>query len=199
MLCVTLADRDGAHELTLDLELGIGKHLGQYGSFGQFAWEPRRPIQGLSVAVRFERRPSGHFPGREPAGVRKVIDQSRQAEPVVGVSVCDVDAGNALLETFGPLCQGVSLIVGQQSVYKDRLSFSRDQRAAHRRPGWLIAGSLRFVACVRPSRRDEDVYRQRTDTYLSFPCSESAESLAISARAAATSSSFRCAWPHKPQ
>jgi hypothetical protein len=34
---VALTDRDHADELSLELELGLRKHLRQYGSLGQFA------------------------------------------------------------------------------------------------------------------------------------------------------------------
>src|ERR1700694_532163 len=50
MFCVTLTNRNHADALSLELELGICNHLGQYGSLGQLIREPRRPVRLLSAS-----------------------------------------------------------------------------------------------------------------------------------------------------
>src|SRR5258707_4412339 len=148
MLGVSLPNRDRADKVSVELEFGFRERIRHYGSLGQFAREPGRPVLGGLVHLCFPRGAGGYFRGCEAARLGKVFEKSPETESVVRVPVGDVDASDALAETLGPLCQGVCLTIGHQGVNKDRLILAGDQGAAHRGPGRVVAGPLGWVACV---------------------------------------------------
>src|SRR4029077_5093204 len=190
MLGVSLPNRDRADKVSAELEFGFRERIRHYGSLGQFAREPGRPVLGGLVHLCFPRGAGGYFRGCEAARLGKVFEKSPETEPVVRVPVGDVDASDALAETLGPPCQGVSLTVGHQGVNEDRLILAGDQGAAHRGPGRVVAGSLGWVACVGADRGDKDVHGKRTGAHCSSPGSVHACSSATCARAALTISSL---------
>src|SRR6266436_3227548 len=111
----------------------------------------------LLVKLRLPRGTSPDLWGGVCGSLREVLEKPCEAQPMVRMSVGDVDAPDPLPELLCPTRDLVRVLEGQQGVDEDALGRSGDQRTAGWRPGRDFALLQLIGRGVRSHRSDVNV------------------------------------------
>ena len=104
----------------------------------------------------WRRIPLHHFDGvrrRHDSGVWKSLEDGTNPEPMIAVTMCDVDGRQILVLGRDPICQGGGLLDGHERIHEDGVTRAVDERGRHRL-------EKRLVYSFRPLRLS-DRYARR--------------------------------------
>src|SRR6266849_2404851 len=93
---------DQAHDLTVHQDLVNVQLLGYHGGLGEFAREARCPILARLVELRLPSGAPYYLRSRVPANLWEVLEKAREAEPMVRVTMGDVDTRDLFTEVLRP-------------------------------------------------------------------------------------------------